>query len=56
MSAITCAGRDSQRKRNSVSGGRCLHDVVVGGFVHGWKNNPSPYNETHKNLLAFNKL
>ena len=24
--------------------------------LYGWKNNASPYNETHKNLLAFNKL
>ena len=43
-------------KGTPCSGGRCLHDVVVVVFVHGWKNNASPYNETHKNLLAFNKL
>ncbi len=43
-------------KQGACATGNCLRDVVVVVFVHGWKNNASPYNESHKNLYAFKNL
>jgi hypothetical protein len=43
-------------KQGVCATGNCRRDVVVVVFVHGWKNNASPYNESHKNLYAFKNL
>jgi hypothetical protein len=43
-------------KQGACGTGNCWRDVVVVVFVHGWKNDASPYNESHKNLYAFKKV